>query len=114
MQKFVILFYDNRFVAPKNKLQLLNANIITPLLNALSSPEKSVKRASVSCLSTVTDTSIIHNHFNHIAEIHCEMKRKDLVASIVKTMNEETGSVEILDECAYALSNLSKDCKSIL
>jgi hypothetical protein len=45
-------------IAPKNKLQLLNLNIITPLLLACASPEKIVKRAAVSCLATVSDTGI--------------------------------------------------------
>jgi hypothetical protein len=36
------------------------------------------------------------------------MKRRDLVATLITTLGED--NVEMQDDCAFALANLSKDC----
>ncbi len=45
-------------------------------------------------------------------DIHADMKRKEVAEVLVEILQTED-QVDILDEAAYALNNMAKDCGSI-
>jgi hypothetical protein len=44
---------------------------------------------------------------------HQDMRRKDLIKTLIVAMSLEESDVEMLDEAAMALTNLAKDCVSL-
>lgn len=44
---------------------------------------------------------------------HQDMRRKDLIKTLIVAMSLEESEVEMLDEAAMALTNLAKDCVSL-
>ena len=94
--------------AQKNKSLLMNLNIMKPLIEASQSKQVPVRKAAVTCLAILTETSNIFN----LAEMHPDLKRKDLIQSLIQIISKEE-SVEILDDAAAALANLAKDCAFI-
>ena len=80
---------------------------MSPLLEVCKSQERLIKRSAISCLAAITESSkdkLIEG------ENHVDMKRRDLVDMLISSMDEEATAIEIQDECAFALSNLAKDC----
>ncbi|KAJ3018681.1 UNVERIFIED_CONTAM: hypothetical protein HDU68_011024 [Siphonaria sp. JEL0065] len=82
----------------KRRVQLLNLNIMKPLLSLTTSKEVSIKKAAVACIAASTE----------LAEIHPEMRRKDLLETIVTLLAVEEPP-EVQDEAAFAVANLAKD-----
>ncbi|KAI8841658.1 armadillo-type protein [Chytriomyces cf. hyalinus JEL632] len=85
----------------KYRVQLLNSNILKPLLNLTSSKDMAIKKATVACIAASTE----------IAEIHAEMRRKELFETLVSLLAAEEPP-EVQDEAAFAISNLAKDFKT--
>eukprot|EP00842_Homolaphlyctis_polyrhiza_P004720 jgi/Hompol1/5249/HPOL_000662-RA len=82
----------------KRRVQLLNFNIIRPLIELTLSKDISIKKAAVACVASVTELN----------ETHQDMRRNDLMNALITTLSRED-SVEIQDEAAFALANLAKD-----
>ena len=51
----------------------------------------------------------LYNYDSILAETTADMKRKDLMEVLVKILSTEE-QVEILDEAAFAIANISKEC----
>nr|KAJ3422314.1 Armadillo repeat-containing protein 3 [Polyrhizophydium stewartii] len=85
-------------VAVKHRMQLLNLNVVRPLMELTLSRDAAVKKAAVACLAAVTEMN----------ETHQDMRRRDLMEVLITTLSRED-SVEIQDEAAFALANLAKD-----
>jgi hypothetical protein len=85
----------------KQKSHLLSLGIIKTLIELTRSKDKRIKKSSVCCLSSVTE----------IPEPHSDMKRNDLLEALICVLNKED-SPDIIDEAAYCVANVAKDCKS--
>ncbi|KAJ3257929.1 Armadillo repeat-containing protein 3 [Boothiomyces macroporosus] len=85
-------------IAAKNRTLLLNLGIIKPLIDLSRQKDKLIKKAAVVCIAAATE----------VADIHPDMKRRDLLEALVLVLNHED-NVEILDEAAFAIANVSKD-----
>ncbi|KAJ1553481.1 Armadillo repeat-containing protein 3 [Cladochytrium tenue] len=84
--------------ATRNRVQLLNAGVLTPLLGLAASKDASVKKAAAACLAATTE----------IGDIHPEMRRKDLLERIISLLATDEAP-EVQDEAAFAAANLAKD-----
>ncbi|TPX73442.1 hypothetical protein CcCBS67573_g05291 [Chytriomyces confervae] len=82
----------------KYRVQLLNSNILKPLLNLTTSKDMAIKKATVACIAASTE----------LAEIHAEMRKKELLETLVSLLAVEEPP-EVQDEAAFAISNLAKD-----
>ncbi|KAJ3275049.1 Armadillo repeat-containing protein 3 [Terramyces sp. JEL0728] len=93
-----------RITDVRTLILLLNSMEPTVLISALdglskfAEINKIIKKGAVTCIAAITE----------VAEIHVDMKRKDLLEALVLVLNHED-SVEILDEAAFAIANVSKD-----
>ncbi|KAJ3129438.1 Eukaryotic translation initiation factor 2B, subunit 4 delta, 67kDa, partial [Physocladia obscura] len=82
----------------KRRCQLLNLNILKYLLDLTWSKEISVKKAAIACIAATTE----------LAEIHPEMRKKELLDSIISLLSVDE-IPEVQDEAAFTLANLAKD-----
>lgn len=83
----------------KNRINLLNSDIVRILFKKLTSANPDIKRASIACLAASTE----------VAEAHADMKQKNVIEGLLKLLGPDE-PVEVHDEAAFALANCSKDC----
>ncbi|KAJ3331022.1 Eukaryotic translation initiation factor 2B, subunit 4 delta, 67kDa [Blyttiomyces sp. JEL0837] len=85
-------------VASAKRVQLLNLNILKPLMGLTSSKEVGIKKAAVACIAAVTELN----------ELHPDMRKKELIDTLIGLLALEEPP-EVQDEAAFALANLAKD-----
>ncbi|KAJ3369243.1 Armadillo repeat-containing protein 3 [Kappamyces sp. JEL0680] len=93
-------------------MYLLGLGVIKPLIDMCKSTDKRVKKAGISCLSSSTEAGMAYlQSADNAVDLHPDMKRRDLIEELIQILQTED-QVDILDEAAYALANISKDCRS--
>jgi HEAT repeat protein len=90
----------------KNRNQLIGLGIVPHLLKLCPSEDKGVRKSSVTCLANVSELS---NFVLIQDDLPNEMKNRELIKMLIAILVSEE-QVEILDEAAFALANLGKDC----
>ena len=82
----------------KNRLFLLNSNLVNALLPLLISKDLSIKKSSIACIAAATQVS----------EVHSDMKRIDLIQILISLISIDEPP-EVADEAAFALANCAVD-----
>ena len=76
-------------------------SIVKLLLDSCASNELHVRKSAVVCLSILSGPNANNS-------VHIDLKSRDVIAALVDILGRDD-SMEIQEECAYTLANLSRD-----
>jgi hypothetical protein len=86
--------------AEKNKQSLVGLGIVKNLIDICRNGDETLKRAATACVASLSEQT----------EIPLELRQKAVLETLAEIIKKEE-NVEILDEAAFAIAQIAKDCR---